>query len=60
MNFGILETGAGETDLSGDPVLWRALVIAFSSSTLKDPTGILEGVTGLISASCSLCLTYKT
>merc|ERR1711884_746184 len=48
-------------DPGGDAALlesaWplRALVMAFSSSTLKLPTGILEGVTGLRVASFS-CL----
>ena len=36
--------------------LLSALLIRLSSSTLKDPTGILEGTTGLVSASCSSCL----
>ena len=34
-------------------------MIAFSSSTLKLPTGIFEGVTGFRFASFSFCLVYK-
>ena len=68
-NFGILEGGAGDTarsedwrlesidPLAGPPL--RARLIAFSSSTRKAPTGILEGVTGLKSASFSFFLTQK-
>ena len=39
-----------------DLSLLRARLIRRSSSTLKEPTGILEATTGLVSASCSSCL----
>ena len=39
-----------------DLSLLSALLILLSSSTLKEPTGILEGTTVFVSASCSSCL----
>ena len=42
--------------LTLDLSLLSARLIRRSSSTLKEPTGILEATTGLVSASCSSCL----
>ncbi len=63
-NFGILEGGAGETERSPDCLLESRLplsarVIALSSSARQAPTGILLGVMGRRSTSCSLFLTCK-
>ena len=50
---GILDMDLSRTIFPEDFSLLRALFILFSSSTLNDPTGILDGTTGFTSASCS-------
>ena len=56
---GILDIDRSLTILPVDLSLLNARLILFSSSTLKDPTGIFEGITGFSSASCSLALAWK-
>ena len=58
-NFGILEGGAGETERSPPDCLLESMlplsarVMALSSSARQAPTGILLGVMGRRSTSCS-------